>query len=129
MNNLDNSFIGWIFLTAAVLVIAVPLIIHKFYKGGIKKVRIIKKRETEREFVNFSKTKFNDGNYMTFRNKTVDLIYDGRNIVHTLNCDANVFKKLHTGEEYVVVVRLNRVIKLVKNHNKKNCRSKNRGSK
>ena len=124
---MDDSFIGWIFLTAVVLAIAVPLIIHKFYKGRIKKVRIIKKRETEREFVNFSKTKFNDGNYMTFRNQTVDLIYDGRKTVHTLNCDVDVFKKLHTGDEYVVIVRLNRIIRLVKN--KKNRRSKNRGSK
>lgn len=111
---MGEDFIGWIFLTAVILAIVIPLFIHFCYKGSTRKVRIVKKRETKRELVNFSKTKFNDSNYMTLKNKTVDLIYDGRKNIHTLNCNANVFSRLHAGGEYIVVVRLNRIIKLVK---------------
>lgn len=106
--------IGWIFLGVVILVIFVPIISNKFYKGRIRRIKVVKKRVTTRELLNFSYTKFNTSNYETFEHKTVDFVYDGRKITHTLNCYGDVFAKLHKDMVYDVVIRFNTITKIVK---------------
>lgn len=109
-----TDYIGWIFLEAVILVIFVPLISDKFYKGHIRRIKIVKKRTTTRELLNFSYTKFNKSNYETFTHSTVDFVYDGKKIIHTFNCYESVFSKLHKGMVYDVVIRFNTITKIIK---------------
>lgn len=111
-NDMLTECIGWIFLVAVILVIFIPLISCKFYKGRIRRIKIVNKRTTTREMLNFSYTRFNKSNYATFEHKTVDFVYDGKKITHTFNCADEVFAKLHTGMVYDVVIRYNTIIKI-----------------
>ena len=64
--------------------------------------------------LNFSYTSFNKSNYAEFVHNTVDFVYDGKKHVHTLNCDEDVFAKLHKDAVYDVVIRFNTIIKIHK---------------
>ena len=112
-----TEYIGWIFLGVVILAIFVPLITHKFYKGRIRRIIIVKKRTTTREMLNFSYTSFNKSNYAEFVHNTVDFVYEGKKHLHTLNCDEDVFSKLHKDRVYDVVIRFNTIIKIHKKIN------------
>lgn len=114
MGDFLTDYIGWIFLGAVILVIFVPPITDKFYKGRIRCIKIVKKRTTTRELLNFSYTKFNKSNYETFTHNTVDFVYDGKKIIHTFNCTDEVFAKVHKGMVYDVVIRYNTITKIIK---------------
>ena len=109
-----TEYMGWILVGAVILAIFVPLITHKFYKGRIRRIIIVKKRTTTREMLNFSYTSFNKSNYAEFVHNTVDFVYDGKKHVHTLNCDEDVFAKLHKDAVYDVVIRFNTIVKVHK---------------
>lgn len=106
--------IGWIFLSVVILVIFVPIISNKFYKGHIHRIKIVKKRTTTREVLNFSYRHFNWSNYATIKHNTVDFVYDGKKITHTFNCSDEAFAKLHKDMVCDVVIRFNTIIKIVK---------------
>lgn len=113
-NDWLTEYIGWIFLGVVILVIFIPLISHKFYKGHIRRIIIVKKRTTTREMLNFSYTSFNKSNYAEFVHNTVDFVYYGKKHIHTLNCDEDVFAKLHKDAVYDVVIRFNTIVKVYK---------------
>jgi len=46
----DGNWIGWVFLGIVILALAVPVAMH-FYKGVIREIVIVKKRETVRDFL------------------------------------------------------------------------------
>lgn len=117
INNIKNfleSYTGGILLCGAILLLVISLFPTKFYKGHIRRIKVVKKRVTTRELLNFSYTKFNTSNYETFEHKTVDFVYYGRKITHTLNCYGDVFEKLHKDMVYDVVIRFNTITKIVK---------------
>ena len=111
-NDTLTECIGWVFLGVVILVIFIPLISSKFYKGHVRRVKIVNKRTTSREMLNFSYTRFNNSNYATFEHKTVDFVYNGKKVTHTLNCTDEVFSKLHKGMVYDVVIRYNTIVKI-----------------
>ena len=113
-NDMLTECIGCIFLAAVILVIFIPLISSKFYKGHVRCVKIVNKRTTSRDMLNFSYTRFNKSNYATFEHNTVDLVYDGKTHIHTLNCTAATFAKLRKGAVYDVVIRYNTIVKIKK---------------
>lgn len=102
-------FIG-IFLIGVLLCIPILILSHFFYKGKIRTIKVIKLRSVTRDMLNYSPTKFNKSNYAEFSHKTVDFQYVGRKWVHTLNCDGDVFKKLHTGMVCSVRIRYNSIV-------------------
>lgn len=46
----EVNWIAWVFLTAAILVFVIPTFLHFFYKGVVREIVIVKKRETVRDF-------------------------------------------------------------------------------
>lgn len=106
---------GGILLGAGILIIIIsliPIIPNKLYSGRIRCIKIVNKRTTTREMLNFSYTRFNSSNYATFEHKTVDFVYNGKKIIHTLNCYDEVFSKLNKGMVYDVVIRFNTIVKI-----------------
>ena len=97
-----------------IIMLVVRPILNKHYKGRVRRVKIVNKRTTSREMLNFSYTQFNKSNYATFVHQTVDLIYDGKKHIHTFTCYDSVYSKLHKGMVYDVVIRFTTIEKVIK---------------
>ena len=97
-----------------IILLVVRPILNKHYKGRVWRVKIVNKRTTSREVLNFSYTQFNKSNYATFEHQTVDIIYDGKKHIHTFTCYNNVYSKLHKGMVYDVVIRFTTIEKVIK---------------
>lgn len=113
MGDFLTDCIGWIFLGTVILVIFVPLISKKIYKGHIRRIKIVKKRTTSREALSYSYMHFSASNYVTIKHNTVDFTYNGKKIIHTFNCYESVFSKLHKGMVYGVIIRYNTITKII----------------
>lgn len=108
-----TKYIGWVFLFVVLASILVPILSHYFYKGHIREIEIVKLRSTKRDMLNFSRTKYNESNYAAFVHETVDFRYCGKKMLHTFNCESDVFQKLHVGMTYRVLIRYNTIIKII----------------
>lgn len=95
------------------VVFLVKITCHYWYKGRIRQITVVNLRSSERNFINFSYTKFNKSNYATLVHQTVDIHYAGSIKTHTLNCDSHVFERLHIGKTYTVLIRFGTIKKIV----------------
>ena len=115
----DGSLIGGILLGTAVLVLAVPPLLHFFYRGVVREIVIVKKRETVRNF--FSRGGYGSfdrykppvkSSYVEMQYTSVDYRIKGKKLLHTKFCDREIIKKLTVGQTYTVRIRLNYIIKI-----------------
>lgn len=113
----DGNWIGWVFLSIVILALAVPVAMH-FYKGVIREIVIVKKRETVRNFFEpgISLTKHSGppktSSYAEIRYRSVDYRIKGKKMLHTKFCDNELMKKLTVGETYTVRIRLNYITEI-----------------
>ena len=114
----DGSLIGGILLGTAVLVLAVPPLMHFFYRGVVREIVIVKKRETVRDFFSRGYGSFDrhkppvKSSYDEMRYTSVDYRIKGKKLLHTKFCDREIIKKLTVGQTYTVRIRLNYIIKI-----------------
>ena len=64
-------WIGSILILAVVIIFIIIPVLNKFYKGRIRRIKVVNKRTTSRDMLNFSYTQFNESNYATFVLKLV----------------------------------------------------------
>lgn len=114
----DGSLIGGILLGTAILVFVVPLLLRLFYKGVVREIVIVKKRETVRDFFAPGFVSSNHSgpprksSYEETRHTSVDYRIKGKKLLHTKFCDREIIKKLTVGQTYTVRIRLNYIIKI-----------------
>ena len=114
----DGSLIGGIVLGTAILVLAVPPLLHFFYKGVVREIVIVKKRETVRDFFSRGYGSFDrykppeKSSYVEMQHTSVDYRIKGKKLLHTKFCDKDIIKKLTVGQTYTVRIRLNYIIKI-----------------
>ncbi len=115
----NGHWIRWVFLGMVILAFVVPVAMH-FYKGVIRDIVIVKKRETVRNFFESGFVSFNHSgpprksSYMEVRHTSVDYRIKGKKMLHTKFCDNELMKKLTVGETYTVRIRLNYIIKIIR---------------
>lgn len=118
----DGSLIGGILLGAAVLVLVVPPLLHFFYKGVVRDIIIVKKRETVRDFFSRGYGSFDrykppvKSSYVEMQHTSVDYRIKGKKLLHTKFCCKELMKKLTVGQTYTVRIRLNYIIKIYHKH-------------
>lgn len=114
----DGSLIGGILLGTAILVLVVPPLLRFFYKGVVREIVIVKKRETVRSFFSPGFASFNHSgpprksSYEETRHTSVDYRIKGKKLLHTKFCGKDIMKKLTVGQTYTVRIRLNYIIKI-----------------
>lgn len=110
-----GNWIAWVFLGAVILAFALPVVLH-FYKGVVREIVIVKKRETVRDFfepgtVSFNHSgSFRKSSYAETRHTSVDYRIKGKKLLHTKFCSKELMKKLIVGQTYTVRIRLNNII-------------------
>lgn len=114
----EGNWIAWVFLIAVILTFAVPTFLHFFYKGVVREIVIVKKRETVRDFFEPGFVSFNHSgpprksSYTEVRRTSVDYRIKGKKQLHTKFCGKEIMKKLTVGETYKARIRLNEIIRL-----------------
>lgn len=114
----DGSLIGGILLGTAILVLAVPPLLRFFYKGVVREIVVVKKRETVRDFFSPGFVSSNHSgpprksSYEETRHTSVDYRIKGKKLLHTKFCDKDIIKKLTVGQTYTVRIRLNYIVKI-----------------
>lgn len=114
----DGSLIGGILLGTAILALAVPPLLRFFYKGVVREIVIVKKRETVRNFFSHGYGSFDrhkppvKSSYVEMQYTSVDYRIKGKKLLHTKFCDREIIKKLTVGQTYAVRIRLNYIIKI-----------------
>lgn len=109
----DGTLIGGLLLGTAILILVVPPLLNRFYKGVVREIVIVKKRETVRDFFSPGFVGRNNSNvprkssYEETRHTSVDYRIKGKKLLHTKFCGEKIMKKLITGQTYKVRIRLN----------------------
>ena len=118
----DGTLIGGILLGTAILVLVVPPLLHFFYKGVVREIVIVKKRETVRDFFSRGYGSFDrykppvKSSYVEMQYTSVDYRIKGKKLLHTKFCGKELMKKLIVGQTYTVRIRLNYIIKIYPKH-------------
>lgn len=118
----DGSLIGGILLGTAILVLVVPPLLHFFYKGVVREIVIVRKRETVRNFFAPGFASLNrsgpprKSSYTEMSYTSVDYRIKGKKLLHTKFCYKEIMKKLIVGQTYTVRIRLNYIIKIYPKH-------------
>ncbi len=118
----DGALIGGSLLGAAILLLVVMPLLSRFYKGVVREIVIVKKRETVRDFFSPGFVGRNrsgvppKSSYMEVRRTSVDYRVKGKKPLHTKFCAKELMKKLTVGETYTVRIRLNDIIKIYPKH-------------
>lgn len=109
----DGTLIGGLLLGSAILILVVPPLLNHFYKGVVREIVIVKKRETVRDFFSPGFVGRNNSNvprissYEETRRTSVDYRIKGKKLLHTKFCGEKIIKKLTVGQTYKVRIRLN----------------------
>lgn len=115
----DGSLIGGILLGTAILVLVVPPFLRFFYKGVVREIVIVKKRETVRDVFspginpNNHSGPLKTSSYVEMQHTSVDYRIKGKKLLHTKFCGRDIMKKLTVGQTYTVRIRLNYIIKIL----------------
>lgn len=104
----------WLICILIFLCLLLPPLFHSLYKGVIKQIVVVKRRETVRDIYDInimSRWRFNNTSAVT--HMTIDYRYNGKSFVFTANCfDGEMFQKLIPGNTYTVRIRLHTIISI-----------------
>lgn len=115
----DGTLIGGILLGTAILVLAVPPLLSRFYKGVVREIVIVKKRKTVRDVFSPGINPNNHSgppktsSYVEMQHTSVDYRIKGKKLLHTKFCGSDIMKRLVVGQTYTVRIRLNYIIKIL----------------
>lgn len=115
----EGNWIAWVFLGVVILAFVVPAFLHFFYKGVVREIVIVKKRETVRDVFspvinpNDHSGPLKTSSYEEMRHTSVDYRIKGKKLLHTKFCGGDIMKKLNVGQTYKVRIRLNHIIKIL----------------
>ncbi|MBD5129612.1 MAG: hypothetical protein HDT43_06775 [Ruminococcaceae bacterium] len=106
----EGNWIGWVFLGVVILALAVPVVMH-FYKGVVREIVIVKKRETVRDLFNPESNP--NSSYVEMRMTSVDYRIKGKKMLHTKFCADELMDELTVGETYKVHIHLNYITEII----------------
>ncbi|MCM1165342.1 MAG: hypothetical protein NC299_12220 [Lachnospiraceae bacterium] len=107
----DGNWIGWVFLGLVVLMIASTAAMC-LYKGVVREIVIVKKRETVRDLFDPDHSG-SESSYVEMRMQSVDYRVKGKKMLHTKFCNDGLIGELSVGKTYRVRIKLNYITEII----------------
>ena len=113
------NYITMVVIIGFLVFILILLAVLLFARKKVRDITIVNKRVTKRKLLNDPKTNTGYQRSSTYEhtNLSVDFIYAGKKMVHTLFCDKDLYKKFISGHTYRVAIRYPNILYIISKNN------------